>query len=306
MGDISVSTAALERGLTGAFQKTFKATAPHPLAALASFSNSANLSERYVGFGEVAEMVEFVDEKIEKGLVERALTVLNKRYEATHKIHKDAIRLDNTGSALQKMQSITLRGKVFPGKLISELIVAGTGTTISACYDGGAFFSATHPALGNSGAQSNLLSGGGVTSAQMKVDFNAAIAAFRGMKDTQGAPINDGLDLDLVAVVPPALESAAREFLGADILSNTTNVDKSRAKYIVDARLTDLTDWYLFNLADPGTMPFGLQENDPLKPTFLGDGSDTFFRTGFMLYGAEWMGRAYYGWFQNAIKINNS
>ena len=87
------------------------------------------------------------------------------------------------------------------------------------------------------------------------------------------------------------------------MISSTTNVDKGTAELIVDARQTNTTDWWVFNVADPVAKPFIVQENDPLKPLILGAGSDHYFKTGYMMYSVEWMGRAGYYWWQTAVKI---
>lgn len=306
MGELSRNSVVTERAVIATFNKTFKATAPHPLMAIARKYSSANLIERHVGLGEVAEMREFKDEKVETGIAERALTVENKRYEATVKLHKDAIRLDNSGTVDDKIASITRRGMLYPGKLLSDLLIAAEGTTISAGYDGVAFFSNSHPVTDSEGGvQDNLFSKTSATpsSANILTDLTTAISFFRGVKDSKGVPMNEGMDLDLVMVVPPGIEKAVREALGADMLSNTTNVDKNRARYIVNPRFTDSGDFYVFNVSDPLAMPLGLQENDPLKPSFLGEGSDTYFRTGYALASVEWMGRAFYSWWQNACKF---
>lgn len=306
MGELSRNNVATERAVIATFNKSFKATGQHPLMQIARKYNSTNLIERHVGLGEVAEMREFRDEKVETGIAERALTVENKRYEATVKIHKDAMRLDNAGIVDDKISSITRRGVLYPGKLISDLLIAAEGTTISACYDGQPMFSNSHPVTDSEGGvQDNLFSksNSSPTSAHILTDLNTAITFFRNVKDSKGVPMNEGLDLDLIMVIPPAIEKSTREALGADMLSNTTNVDKNRARYIVNPRLTDTSDFYVFNVADPMSMPFGIQENEALKPSFLGEGSDTYFRTGYALASVEWMGRAFYSWWQNACKF---
>jgi len=300
MGQVPVNAVITERALRGLFLQTAQATAPHPLMQLVDFVPSTNLIEKYAGLGEVSEMVEFTDNKAIKGLVERSFTLENKRYHATHRIHKDAIRLDQTGTAQRRVADMTRTGKLFPAKLVSELVSGGI-TTGNNSYDATVFFSATHPAEGDAPAQANRLSLTGTSAANFQTDFRLAIGALREMKDASGKPVNEGVPMELVVVVPSELEGVAREILLANLFSNTTNVDAGRASLIVDGRLTTANDWFLFNVA--GGKPFVLQENDPLQFMYLGEGTETFFMTGYATASVEWMGRAGYQWWQRAIMI---
>lgn len=302
MGQVATSSVIVERGLRAEFIRTLESTAPHPLQDLATFVRSTMLEEKYGSLGDVPEMVEFADTKIAKGLLDRQYTLKNKRYEATIKLDKDAVRLDQTGDAKIKVAEMTQRGRLYPGALISAAMVAGT---TDLCYDGTAFFGNSHAAEGASGTGDNLLAGSGATSANIITDLRTGRATMRTFKDTEGVPINDGAPMELVAVIPAELEGVFEEVQKALVISQTTNVMAGSFRYIVNARLTDANDWYLFNVA--GTLkPFILQENDPLKFGALMDDSDMGFLTRYHAFGVEWMGRVGYGWWQKALKFANT
>ncbi len=111
-----------------------------------------------------------------------------------------------------------------------------------------AFFSASHIFEGGS-AQSNIVSGTGVTFANIQEDFRSARAKIRGFKDDQGEVVNQG-ELKLMVVCGPALEGKMKEVFGAEkIVSGNDNVEKGAADIYVSGRLTG-NDWYLFEVGD--------------------------------------------------------
>lgn len=304
MGQVATSSVILERGLRATFIRTLEGTAPHPLTALATFIPSTVLEEKYGALGDVPQLTEFTDTKIAKGLLDRNYTLKNKRYEATMKMSKDAVKFDQTGDAMVKIAEMTTRAKLFPGKLISDAIINGTSSTLGLGYDATAFFSNSHPAEGSSGTTDNLLGGAGSSSANIITDVRQAVQYFRSVLDTSGEPLNDGIPLDLVAVIPPALEGVFQEVQNAAIISQTSNVVANTFRTITDGRMTDTNDWYMFNVAG-AIKPFILQEADPVKFVALLDDSDATFMTGYYIYGVEWMGRVGYGYYQKACKIVN-
>ena len=109
MAGIEPGSAITERGVIGGFLKFLPSTKPHPLTALARMKRTTVLKPKHVGLGETAEMVEMKGSKTDVPLEERSKEVETKRYSATHPIHGDALDGDNTGDAMDILQSLTLR-----------------------------------------------------------------------------------------------------------------------------------------------------------------------------------------------------
>lgn len=301
MGQI-VNPVTLEKALRADFMKAYESTESTALMGSAMKVNSAAASEKFGWLGQAPTMQEFKDEKVPKGLLDFDYTIRNVPYEATLKVDKFALRNDQMQGIQVRIRDLAARAKIFPAKLLMELVKAGTSQL---CYDGLAFFSASH-VEGSSGTQSNLLTGTGVTLATLKADFNAAVAAMLSYKDDQGEPFyEDELGMDLLIVCPPALKALFMELMNSNIISQSDNSLKGAAKVMSSSRLTDTNDWYLFN--NGGVVkPLILQENTPVEFGALEGNSDEGFMRRMYHYGVEWYGNVGFGLWQKAIKTTNS
>lgn len=300
MGQV-VNPVTLEKGLRANFMKAYESTEPTMLMKAAMLIKSAAADEKFGWLGAVPTMQEFKDEKSPKGLIDFDYTIKNVPYEGTLKVDKFAIRNDQLGAIQIRIRDLAARARVFPAKLMMQLLVAGTSQL---CYDGLPFFSASH-VEGNSGTQSNLLSGSGTSLTQLETDFNAAVAAMVSYKDDQGEPwYEDEAGMQLLVVCPPALKATFDKLFTTELISNTTNTLKGRAMVMSSARLTDANDWYLLNIAGE-VKPLVLQENMPVTFGALEGDSDEGFKRRFYLYGVEWYGNVGFGLWQKAVKTTN-
>lgn len=299
------SNPTTERAARAMFLDTMNKTPQHPLMALAEFVRSTNLKEFYGGLGEVAEMAIYDSApKVVTPLPERQKEAQNRRYQASHEIHKDAIRFDSTGRVEAHIRRLAMQAKLFPGVLISNILRQGITTTVGVDldYSGGAIFRTNHPAEGDAPVQSNRISPTGVTASALQTDFRTARAALRKLKGSNGAPINEGLPLELIVVVPPDLEGAMTEALKSQLISNTTNPEALKNYTIlVDDRMTVADDWFIANVA--GDKPIVVQEADPVTLSVLGEGSEYTTKTGKMFYGVEWMGKALSTFWQRMVMV---
>lgn len=300
MGQV-VNAVTLEKGLRAEFMKAYTSTEPNALINAAMKVTSSASSERFGWLGSAPTMQEFKDEKSPKGLLDHDFTIKNVPFEATLKVDKYALRNDQLGAINVRVRDLAPRAKVFPAKLMMQLLVAGT---TNLCYDGQPFFSASH-AEGDSGTQSNLLTGTGVTLAALEADFNAARTALISYKDDQGEPwYEDAAAMDLLVVCSPALVPVFEKLFKTDLINNTSNTVKGAARVMGSARLTG-NSWYLLNVAGE-IKPFILQENMPVTFGALEADSDEGFKRRFYLYGVEWYGNVGYGLWQKAVKTVNS
>jgi phage major head subunit gpT-like protein len=300
MGQI-VNAISLEKGLRTEFMKAYSAGENLPLImSLATVIKSTASKEDFGWLGSVPQMQEFKDEKAPKGLLDFDYTIKNVPYEATIKVDKFDIRNDQYGMIKTRIADLANRAKQFPAKLIMQLIVNGS---TQLAYDGQPFFSASH-SEGKSGTQTNIVTGTGVAAlATLEADFNSAVTLMAGLKDDQGEPIDEGMQRDLVVVCPLGLVPMFEKLFGTELISNTTNTLKNRARVIGSGRLTG-NDWYVFDMSGV-VKPIILQENMPVEFGALEGDSDEGFKRRFYLYGVEWYGNVGYGMWQKAVKVDN-
>jgi len=300
MGQI-VKPVTLEKGLRAEFMKAFELVETGKIMSAAMKVDSSAASEKFGWLGSVPQMQEFKDEKSPKGLLDHNYTIANVPYEATLKVDKFAIRNDQLGAVQVRIRDLAGRAKTFPIKLMLDLLINGD---TQLCYDGQAFFSASH-SEGDSGTQSNIVNGTGTTLAQVTADFMSARTAMMGFLDDQGQPMfEDTIQQDLLIVCGPALQGVMEQMLNSTVLPNNgTNILYKAADISVSARLTG-NDWYVLNRYG-AVKPLVFQENMPIEFGALEGNSDEGFKRRFYLYGVEWYGNAGYGLWQKAVKVNN-
>ncbi len=298
MGQV-VNPIVLRKGLRTEFMKTYAAGENNAIMELATKLDSSAASEDFGWLGNVPEMQEFKDEKAPKGLIDHNYTIKNIPYEATIKVDKFALRNDQYGQIKIRIQELAVKARIFPLKLLMTLVVNGT---TQLCYDGQPFFSASH-SEGDSGTQSNIVTGTGVTLTNLEDDFNSAVALMLGYKDDAGATINENATQTLLVVCPIGLKAKFEKLLGAELIGSNTNVMKGVARVVASGRLTG-NDWYLFDVSG-AIKPLILLENMPVEFGSLEGDSDEGFKRRFYLYGVEWYGSVGYGMWQKAVKIDN-
>lgn len=300
MGQI-VKPITLEKGLRAEFMKAFELVETGKVMSAAMLVQSSADHEKFGWLGSVPQMKEFIDEKAPKGLLDHNFTITNVPYEATLKVDKFAIRNDQLGAVQIRIRDLASRAKTFPIKLLMDLLAAGD---VGLCYDGLPFFSASH-VEGLSGVQSNIVSGTGVTLAQVSADFTSARAKMMNLKDDQGEPMfEDMIQQDLLVVCGTALQGVMEQMLNSTILPNNgSNILYKAADISVSSRLSG-NDWYLLNRYG-AVKPLVLQENMPISFAALEGQSDEGFMRRFYLYGVEWYGNVGYGLWQKAVKIDN-
>lgn len=298
---VIVTPKTLEKGLRAEFMKAYQSTENVGLMEAAMKITSSASKEDFGWLGSAPTMQEFKDEKAPRALLDFDFSIKNVPFEGTIGVDKFALRNDQLGATQVRIKDLASRAKVFPAKLMMALMVSGT---TNLCYDGQPFFSASH-SEGDSGAQSNLLNGTGVTDAQIQADFEAAVAAMISYKDDRGEPYyEDAAAMNLVVVCSPALKAKFDRLFNADTIAMNSNTMKGRGRAVVSSRLTG-NSWYLLNVAGE-IKPFILQENMPVTFGALEGDSDEGFKRRTYLYGVEWYGNVGYGLWQKAIKVVNS
>lgn len=301
MGQVGRDLVVLERGLRAKFMEAFdNAESPQEVMPLIMETVSDGADEKYGWLGQAPNLSEWIDERQLHGLLDFDYTLVNKDYEGTLKVHRNAKKDDRLGAIDIRINDLASKAKLHPRKLFFEELVAGT---TNLCYDGQPFFSDSHEE-GDSGTQDNLLTGSGTSLAQLKTDFNNARAAMKGFLDDRGEPLNEG-EMDLYVICPTALESSFRELLTSTQISSSTNSLEGKFKLIDSARLVDANDWYLLD-ASGVLKPFIWQDRQ--KPEFnaLEEKSTAGFMSKYYYYGIDMRAVMGYGLWQKAVKTVNA
>jgi phage major head subunit gpT-like protein len=191
--------------------------------------------------GASPQMRPWTDEKRAIGLGKYSIDVVVSRYEATVEIDLDALR-DGRGNIYEpRIREIAQNGSRLPYNLVSDLIARGkTGT----CYDGQNYFDTDH-SEGDSGTQSNKLTGSGTSSSQLEADYYAAKSALMGYKDDKGVPLHP-YDFRPLVWIPnnKTLVQGFQKLRGQELTGNgESNVLRNQFDLVIDPRLTDQDDW---------------------------------------------------------------
>jgi phage major head subunit gpT-like protein len=295
-------------GMKTEFMKAYE-IADKEYEKLATVISSTKASETYAWLGGVPKMSEWKDERVPQGMLEHNFTIINRDWEASIAVDRNAIQDDQYGQIEVRVKELATEAARFFSELAFTLINQGTatagtaatlyeGVTIS-CYDGKAFFAANHTE-GESGTQANR-----DTVALTPTGIQSTASKMKKFKNDKGKPA--GVRPNLL-LVPTELEWSAREILnsqfypaeGTTTAKLATNVLKGMFDLAVSEYLTDSTDWFMFDTARV-VKPLILQLRN--KPTFtsLTDGTEAAFMRKQLFYGIDWRGEILWGDWRNGF-----
>lgn len=280
-------------GFKTIFTKAFEGTKPL-YEKIATRVPSAAGEESYKWLGNIPKMREWIGDRQIKNLTASDYTLKNRDFEATVSIDRNDIADDRIGLYTPSVQMLGESAAQHPDDLVFALLPGGFANK---CYDGKEFFSDTHKV----GKKSVSNKG---TAKLSTTAYEAARATMMSFTDDEGRPLKLVPD---TLVVPPALESKAREILLADQINGTTNVNKGTAEPLM---LPDLaghdTEWFLLCTSKP-IKPLIFQERE--APKFVSLTSDTdenVFNRKEYIYGVDSRGNAGYGFWQMAYGSNGT
>ena len=309
MGASSLSS----RAIIGEFYRTMEADMGQTWVDGASrLFTSDQESETYKWLGMAPAMREWIGGRQPRGFRENGITIANKKFEATLEVLMDEIRRDKTGQVMLRVRELAERANSHWASLLSALIIAGEST---ACYDGQYFFDTDH-SEGDSGSQSNDITNDittttAPTAGELQTSILLATQAILGFKDDVGEPMNENAREFLVMVPVPYLGAAAAA-LGATVISQTSNnimalgsLGGFTYKMAVNPRLTWTTKLALFR-TDGAVSALIRQEEEPIKITALGDGSEEEFKNDRHLYGVKANRNVGYGYWQKACLVTHT
>jgi phage major head subunit gpT-like protein len=284
------------------FQQVYAATPTH-WQKLATQMPSDTDSQVHAWISKLPQLREWVGPRTINNIAARQQTVQNKKYEGTFAVERTKIEDDKIGVYAPAVAELARQAKLWPDKIVTDALIAGTSAVH---FDGQKFFDASHPInmdIPGSATQSNLLG----SSALSAVSYGSARAAMMNYKAEDGVPLELVPDL---LIVPPALETTARQILHADMItevfgSNTaaatkTNIWKNSAELLVLPRLTadSATSWYLA-CTSMAVKPFIFQQRLAPELTPRVDPTDPrVFELDEFTYGVRARGAGAYGlWF---------
>lgn len=267
--------------------------------------NSNSDQEDYGWLGATPGISEWLDERQLKGLAEYSYSLKNKKWEGTLQVKKEDLEDEKTGQLKIRTQDLATRAANHRWKYLNEVIIAGA---TQLAYDGQYYFDTDHayPNAEVPGTQSNKLTGTGTTLAQVKADFIAARKAMKQFNDDRGEIFHE-MPLNLVVMCPVDLEVTFEELLNATLISNTTNTLKGAASLVSSPYLSDVNDWYLFNVGS-FLKPFIFQNRMPIEWHALDnpEQSDSVFMRDAAFFGTRARYAIGYGLWQNAILTTNT
>jgi phage major head subunit gpT-like protein len=308
MGASSLSS----RAIIGEFYKTLEQDMGQSwVNGVSRLFTSDQESETYKWLGMAPAMREWVGGRNPRGFRENGITITNKKFEATLEVLVDEIRRDKTAQVMTRVRELAERANSHWASLLSALMIAGENTN---CYDGQYFFDTDH-AEGDSGTQSNDISNDITTTTaptadEMQSSILLATQAILGFKDDVGEPMNENAREFLVMVPVPYLKAAAGA-LGATVVNQSSNLVQAvgsvggfRYTLAVNARLTWTTKFAVLR-TDGAVSAFIRQEEDAIKMTAIGEGSEEEFKNDRHLYGVKAMRNVGFGYWQKACLVTH-
>lgn len=149
-----------------------------------------------------------------------------------------------------------------PDLKVIDLLNNGFATTNGACWDGQAFFSASHPWKPDANGDATTLNN--LSNLALSDDnFTTVLALFKDNLQGGDVPFFPGTP-DVLLVTGTALERTAKRILEAEFNElGATNVNKGAATLLVHARIT-AGYWFLILKNNP-IMPFIFQLREPVS-----------------------------------------
>ena len=273
---MALNTAKYEAVLNS-LTATFKATAvaATPFYPRVCYTHQSQRdTEMFAMLGAMPGVREWIGDRKFEELRAFDFSIKNKLWESSILIPKTSVDDDTYGLYGPTLQLQAVKATYHPDKLLFNTMIANGGTT--QIWDNQYFFDSDH-SFGDSGSQSNLLTPSAavtsaVTAAEFRTAFDAARVKMLQYKDDQGEYLNQGTIRklsNLLILVPPELETAAKTAFQANILSNSSVVVLDMPVIESSAMLTSSTSWYLFNLESP-MKPFVFQARQPLTTQYSG------------------------------------
>lgn len=251
---------------------------------------STQLTETYPLIGMPPRLREWVGGRQPKALRSSALTVTNKKWEATIEVALDDMRRDKFGLIKERLDEFAMAQEDHWLKLLSTLILNGAGEEYGLAHDNQFFFDTDH-SEGNSGTQVNDVSVTQVPSLNVTTATAPTVAEWtdilfdlvihmRTFLDDQGEPINEAAKEFLVMVPPSLSRNCATALSNGFIAISGGAVDNPLIKQdfkisvVTNIRLASWTDKFVMFRTDTAGKAFIMQEEEALSVKTKDENSD--------------------------------
>lgn len=273
-------------GFNTLFNKVFAETETN-YEKVATIVPSTGATESYQWLGTLPKLRQWVGDRIIRNISNYEYTIKNKPFEATMSIDKYDMEDDKLGIYKPQVESLAEAAKQFPDELVFKILEDGFENK---CYDGVAFFG-THK-VGKLNFKNMFEKALSIES------YSEARASMMKIKDDEGRSLKI---MPKLLVVPPALESKAREILKSDFINGTTNIYKDTAELLVVPDLTSDTAWYLLDTSKAIKPIIFQKRQDPQLVSLVDEKDRNVFMNRQYLYGVDMRCNAGYGFWQMAF-----
>jgi len=272
-------------------------------ADLATEVPSSTRENHYGWIGRIPQMREWLGERVVNNVATREYTVANKTFEATLGLKREDIQDDQLGIFNMSLDMLAMQAKLWPDKLITDIMQGGHGATAPfQCFDGQPFFSTIHPVNVDEAAAGTYrnyqASGCALTSANLSAVY-AEMTSYV-LEDGRPAGVVPNL-----LVVPPQLKLAAMQILNATFTAPAVAAGQNAASVMQSNMLqgwcntlvhpylaNQATTWYLLD-TQSFVKPFVWQLREPVEFTYkTNPGDDNVFKRREYLYGLYGRGNA--------------
>ena len=163
---------AMFRGFNTKYRDSYD-RAPSFWDKIAMKMPSSGRDETYAWLGLFPNLREWIGPRVVKRLSASSFTILNRKFETTVEVARDAISDDKYAVFGPMFEEMGLASKTHPDELVFAVLAGGFTTN---GYDGVPFFGTTHPVVNAAGATVNVSNfGGGVGTAWYLLDTSRAV-----------------------------------------------------------------------------------------------------------------------------------
>jgi phage major head subunit gpT-like protein len=288
-----VALKGISTGFKTIFNKIFSEVQPQ-WNKIATLVPSETGEENYKWLGKIPRMREWIGEREIQNLTVSDYTIKNKDFELTIGVDRNDIEDDKLGIYQPIISDIGQTTAEHPDTLVFGLLKDGF---TNKCYDKKPFFATDHKV-------------GKKTVSNKGTEKLSATAYGKARAEMMSLVDENDISLKIIPnllVVPPALESAAREILFAEQINATTNIYKGTAELLVVPELAGKDEaWYLL-CTNKSIKPLIYQERKkPRFVAFFNENDEHVFKNKQFLYGVDGRCNAGYSFWQMAYGSDGS
>lgn len=271
---------------------------------MAMSTTSSKKLEQYNWLGKNPPMREWTDERNIARLRNYEMQIRNRKWANGLEVDQDDIDDDALGMYEPAIAELATEAMFHRYDLLLQCLIGGFGTTLfGPCYDGLAFFSASHKD-GDGPTQNNLTTGALTTA-----NYRAAWQAMMSLKDENGHPMRVA---PTHLVVGPALRATARDLLLAERNANgSSNTDFQTVELVVSQQLQNgivingstvnaASQWFMLDLSRPvKPLIFQMRKQIQFRSVVGADSKDKFMQDK-LYFGCDGRYNVGYGLWQRA------